>query len=186
MEGDHNGYDGREPVRRPLLMLLVPFLEKVIADHDGRMIESVYDVLDGQAMPHPHEGEQQDVAKIRQQHLVLDPALLLHEEHEAHEYIIPEPEGKGHMPPVPEVLDVPAQERLVEVLRGTDAHHVADPNGKRRIPGEIEEQVHAVAVHIEQVIEDLVRRHIRQVHDEIGIDRISDDEFIKESDENLM
>ena len=62
-------------------------------------------------------------------------------EQEPHVDVIAKPEGQADVPAVPEVADVPGEERLVEVLGRADPEQAAEPDGERAVAGEIEEQV---------------------------------------------
>lgn len=90
------------------------------------------------------------------------------------------------MPAVPEVFNVSADKRLIKVFRRFDTHNVADTDGKHRVTRKIKKQVQAVSVHVQHITPQFAVGDMRQIHNEVRVNRISDNEFVQETDKNFM
>lgn len=166
-------------------MLLIPFFKEVKADHE-RVIQPVDDVLRGKAVPDAHQKEQQDISDIGNSHPVCDPFFLRHPKDKAHEDVVSEPEGKRHMPAVPEIFNIAADERLIKVFRGFDSHDIADADRKSRVSGEIKKQIKAVRIHVCQSMREAAGSQKRQFHYDIRINAVADNEFVQKAEKNFI
>src|SRR5438270_2695118 len=98
---------------------------------------------------------------------------------EPHVHVIAKPKRKCDVPAVPKIADVSSEEWSVEIFRSVDPKEITKTNGKSAIPGEIEEQIKTVSVHVtDQRPEAPTARHRLEP---VMFDQCRDYEFIKES-----
>ncbi len=109
--------------------------------------------------------------------------------------VVPQPAGKGYVPPPPELAQAGRGVRAVEVVREAEAEQQGDADGHVRIGGEVAVDLHAVAVDrdqylqrrvlargVEDRIDDLCGKQIR----ERGLlDQAADDQKGSSGDRHL-
>ena len=95
-------------------------------------------------MPQSHDAHVYYEAHRCSRQLGLETLVFDELHHQSREYEVSEPVGQSNVPAIPEVLDILADKRLVEVLRRFDAEHVADADGHQTVAGKVEEQVKTV------------------------------------------
>ena len=87
------------------------------------------------------------------------------------------------MPAIPEFDDIKTSERSPEVLRGLYAKEIRGSHRHQRITGEIEKEIEAVTIEIDQGVLQI------RLHPEIGIEMIktgSQSKFIDGSQKDLL
>src|SRR6266404_4663030 len=158
-------------------MSLVPAPHDVVGDQHQSLVGAVQDVLRLQAVPATHQAHRQHEGDpVRTLAVATEPAAARRVQHEAHVHVIAQPPGEAHVPAVPYLAEVAAQKRGVEVLRHADAEEMADADGERAVPGEVEEEVQAVGIHVPDDREDAgVARERRQ---RMTIDQDCEDELV--------
>src|SRR5206468_10798308 len=67
---------------------------------------------------------------------------------EPHINVIAKPKRKGDVPAVPKITNISGEERLVEILRSVNPKEITKTDSKSAVPGEIEEQIETVSIHI--------------------------------------
>ncbi len=102
-------------------------------------------------------------------------------EQEAHVDVIAKPEGKGDMPAVPEIADVPREERPVKVFRSVDAKQITNADGESAVSREIEEQIKAVGIHVTNQRREAIAMPSRP--EPALFDQRSEDELVEQSRE---
>src|SRR5699024_3885102 len=79
---------------------------------------------------------------------VLKPFFTDRLDHKPGKKKVPEPVGKGNVPPVPKLLDIYAEKWAAEVLRCPDTKNITGSYSHQAVTGKIKKQVKAITVRI--------------------------------------
>jgi len=143
------------------------------------LINSVENEMGFNSMPKPHQAEGKEITDDGRDVPVTKPSAPNGRHQKTHVYMVAEPKGKGDVPTVPEVSNIPRQKRAIEIFRCVNAEKVAKGDGKGAVTSEIEKQIEAIGVHIAyQSAESRFRGDTIQP---ILFDQTGEDELIKES-----
>ena len=126
-------------------------------------------------MPGSHNKHVDNKANGRAGQPGCEPFPLYGQHHETGKDKVPEPEGQGHVPSVPEILHINTDKRLVEVFRYFDSQDITGAYGHRAVARKVEEHVDAVAVAIARIFQKALR--ILKKHHAL-MDQCRQNEFI--------
>src|SRR5438552_11640098 len=99
-------------------------------------------------MPQTHQSECKKISKDRGCVHAPKPFAARSGKQEPHVDVIAKPKRKRDVPAVPEIANVSRKERLAEVFRSMYPKEITKADSKSAVPGEIEEQVETVRIHV--------------------------------------
>ena len=88
------------------------------------------------------------------------------------------------MPAVPEIANIPGEERSIKVFRSMDTEKIAESDGKSAVAGKIKKQIEAVRIHVADQRNELAATGCP--FEPVLFNECGEDEFVKEPAKNAM
>src|SRR6185437_2168717 len=131
VEGEDPADDIRPPAEGQQLSPAIPTSHQVVTHHHAALVEAIDEVMPVEAVPAAHEEERHDQGGVvRRIAVAAEPLPAGRQEEETHVDVVAQPEGERHVPAVPHLPKVPAEEWFVEVLRHGDTEEAGDADGE--------------------------------------------------------